>query len=60
METLQQDVCVELANKIAWALGSVYRMPYSSKRTLARSYAWKLMQEIITEQGYPSKIGKTS
>ncbi len=56
-ETMQQDVCQELANKLAWVLGSVYRMPYSSKRTLARTVAWQMMQDVITEHGYPSKIG---
>ncbi len=57
-EALQQDACVELANKLAWALGSTYRMPYSSKATLARQYAWTLMQETVIEHGYPSKISK--
>lgn len=55
---LQQDVVAELANKLAWVLGSVYRMPYSNQRTLARKVAWILMGEIITEQGYPYKIAK--
>ncbi len=55
--TFQQDVCQELANKLASVLGSVYRMPYSNRRTLARKVAWEIMQELIIEHGYPSKIG---
>lgn len=61
METnpsMQQDVVAELTNKLAWVIGSVYRMPYSSKKSLARRVAWQMMSELVTEHGYPSKIAK--
>ena len=55
---LQQDVCKELANKIAWTLGSVYRRSYANMRTPARAYAWELVKQILRDHGYPDKIGK--
>lgn len=55
---LQQDMVAELANKLAWAMGSTYRMPYSNKKSLVRKVAWQMMQELIIEHGYPSKIAK--
>ena len=55
---LQQDVCKELANKIAWALGSVYGRSYANMRTPARAYAWELVKQILRDHGYPEKIGK--
>jgi len=55
---LQQDVVKELVNKIAWTLGSVYRSNYSSMRTPARAYAWRIVKKVIEDNGYPSKIAK--
>ena len=55
---LQQDVVKELVNKIAWTLGSVYRKPYSSMRTPARAYAWRIVKQVIRSHGYPEKIAK--
>lgn len=53
---LQQDVVKELVNKIAWTLGSVYRHNYSTMRTPARAYAWRLVKQILEDHGYPDKI----
>ena len=55
---LQQDCVKELVNKIAWVLGSVYRVNYSNMRTPARSYAWRIVKKVLEDNGYPSKIGK--
>lgn len=53
---LQQDAVKELVNKLAWTLGSVYRVNYSNMRTPARAYAWRIAKHIIQDHGYPGKI----
>lgn len=55
---LQTDVVKELVNKVAWVLGSVYRRPYSNMRTPARTYAWRVVKQVIKDNGYPEKIQK--
>ncbi|KKL57689.1 hypothetical protein LCGC14_2232890 [marine sediment metagenome] len=55
---LTQDVVKELVNKIAWVLGSVYRVNYSNMRTPARSYAWRIVKKVLEDHGYPDKIRK--
>jgi len=55
---LQQDVVKELVNKIAWTLGSVYRRSYSNMKTPAREYAWRIVKQVIKDNGYPDKIAK--
>ncbi len=55
---LQTDVVKELVNKIAWTLGSVYRQNYSNMKTPARAYAWRIVKQVIKDNGYPAKIGK--
>lgn len=55
---LQQDAVKELVNKIAWTLGSVYRRDYSKVRSPARIYAWRIVQQILKDNGYPAKIAK--
>jgi len=55
---LQTDVCKELVNKIAWTLGSVYRRSYSNMRSPARAYAWRIVKQVIEDNGYPDKIAK--
>jgi len=55
---LQTDVAKELVNKIAWVLGSTYRVPYANMRTDARQYAWRIVKKVIEDHGYPSKISK--
>ena len=54
---LQQDVFKELINKLAWALGSTYRITYSNTRSPARTYAVRMAGKILRDNGYPSKIG---
>lgn len=55
---LQTDCFKELVNKIAWALGSAYRQPYSGVRTPARQYAVLVAAAIQRDHGYPRKIAK--
>jgi len=55
---LQQDVVKELVNKFAWTLGSVYRRNYSNMKTPAREYAWRIVKQVIKDNGYPDKIAK--
>jgi len=55
---LQTDVAKELCNKIAWVLGSTYRVPYANMRTDARQYAWRVVKRVLEDHGYPSKIAK--
>jgi len=55
---LQTDVCKELVNKIAWVLGSVYRQNYSSMKSPARQYAWRIVKQVVRDHGYPAKIKK--
>jgi len=55
---LQTDCAKELVNKIAWVLGSTYRVPYANMRTDARQYAWRVVKKILEDHGYPSKIAK--
>jgi len=51
-------VAKELCNKIAWVLGSTYRVPYANMRTEARQYAWRIVKKVLEDHGYPSKIAK--
>jgi len=55
---LQTDVAKELCNKIAWVLGSTYRVPYANMKTDARQYAWRIVKKVLEDHGYPSKIAK--
>jgi len=55
---LQTDVAKELVNKIAWVLGSTYRVPYANMRTDARQYAWRIVKKVLEDHGYPRKIAK--
>lgn len=55
---LQSDAFVELINKFAWVVGSVYRVPYSGKRCPARQVAVQLAKDLMKDHGYPSKIAQ--
>jgi len=56
---LQTDAFQELVNKLAWVIGSTYRVPYSSNKTRARSQAIKFATALLRSDGYPEKIAKT-
>lgn len=54
---LTQDVFKELINKLAWCLGSTYRMPYANRRCAVRLLAVSLARAVVVEHGYPASIG---
>jgi len=54
---LQSDCYKELVNKLAWAIGSTYGVPYKTTRCPARLYALGLAQRVFADHGYPQKIG---
>ena len=53
---LQTDSYQEIVNKIAWVLGSTFRVQYSNRRSPARLYAQRIATAIVKAHGYPSKI----
>ncbi len=53
---LQTDSFQEIVNKLAWVLGSTYRVQYSNRRSPARLYAQRIATAIVKAHGYPSKI----
>jgi len=53
---LQTDAFQEIVNKIAWCLGSTYRVAYSNRRSPPRLYAQRIATAIFKAHGYPSKI----
>jgi len=57
---LQTDSYKELINKVAWVLGSTYRVSYSNRRSPARLVAQRIATALIRECGYPSSIAKES
>jgi len=57
-EDLRADVYKELINKIAWALGSTYRVNYSNSQQAARKYANRVVGRIISDHGFPHSIKK--
>jgi len=57
-EALQADCYKELINKLAWAIGSTFRTPFSNSRTPTRQLARKLASTLIVEHGYPERIAR--
>lgn len=55
---MQSGAFQELVNKIAWAIGSTYRVPYSSPRREPRRTALALAGQVLDDQGWPESIGK--
>jgi len=55
---LQTDAYKELINKLAWVIGSFYRVSYSSSRLPPRQYAVRVAKAILSTHGYPRKIAK--
>lgn len=56
VSTMQADAFKELVNKIAWAVGSAYQVPYAGERTRCRTYVRYLVADIMRDHGYPVKI----
>lgn len=55
---LTTDCYQELVNKLAWVLGSTYRVEYSNRRTRARTLAQRIANSIVKDSGYPWTIAK--
>jgi len=55
---MQTEFFKELINKLAWALGTSYRVRYSSPRAEPRATALILAREVIAELGYGSHLKK--
>lgn len=54
----QTEVFKELINKLAWALGSTYRLQYRNQRTLVRQLAIAMAKDVVRAQGYPGFMRK--
>jgi len=54
---LTQDAYKELINKLAWCLGSTYRLPYRNRKCAVRLLAVSLARAVVVEHGYPASIG---
>lgn len=55
---LRADVYKELINKLAWALGSTYKVNYSNGRLPARLYVNRLVSRIVADHGFPRSTSK--
>jgi len=53
---LQTDFFKELVNKIAWALGTSYRVSYSSSRAEPRATAIVLANDVLARLGYGAHL----
>jgi len=49
----QNECFKELATKLAWALGSTYKVPYTNHKTSARSLAVRMAHHLLDTQGFP-------
>jgi len=56
--SLQMDVFKELVNKLRWAIGSVYRRPYSNRRSHVSELSIEVARRLISVDGWPDKIKK--
>jgi len=54
----QTEFFKELVNKISWALGTSYRVRYSSPGAEPRATALALAQRVISELGYGAHLRK--
>ena len=54
----QSHAWAELVNKLSWAIGSTYRVPYRNPRTGARLTALSMAQVLLQDHGYPAHLVK--
>ncbi|HIB67755.1 MAG TPA: hypothetical protein EYO33_22315 [Phycisphaerales bacterium] len=52
---LQSELYKEAINKLAWAVGSTWGVPYRNPRTGARELAINLATYLFATQGYPAR-----
>ena len=43
----------ELTNKLAWAVGSFYKVPYSGRQTVIQKYVFRCARAVLRDHGYP-------
>ncbi len=55
---LQPAAFAELVNKLAWALGSAYRVPYQRHSRDPRRFAINMAREFVKEHGWPKHTQK--
>jgi len=53
---LQSAAWAELVNKLSWAIGSTYRVPYRNPRVGVRVSALALAHVVLKDHGYPSHL----
>lgn len=53
---LQSAAWAELVNKLAWAIGSTYRVPYKNPKAGVRVSALSLAHVVLNDHGYPSHL----
>ena len=56
--SLQTEAFKEIINKVAWAIGSSYRVPYRNPRTGARLLAITVASDLVSDQGYPRHVSR--
>jgi len=54
---LQSPAFKELVNKLAWAIGTTYDVPYTNTRCQARIRAVTLANMVLIGHGYPRSCG---
>ena len=42
----------ELANKVAWVIGTAYGKRYSGKNTEVSKYSWRIVKALLRDHGY--------
>jgi hypothetical protein len=55
---LQSDTFKETINKLAWAIGSTYAVPYRNPKAGARELAIDLASYLFSLHGYPKRAVK--
>lgn len=48
----------ELINKVAWAVGTFYSVPYSARGSVAHGYAARIVRAVLRDHGYPGGLAK--
>jgi len=56
-EVSQEEILLftrELTNKLAWAVGTFYKVPYSGRQTQVQKYVFRCARAILRDHGYPN------
>jgi len=55
---LHEAIWREAINKMCWAIGTLYRVPYSATNSPARSAGVELARLLFKTYGYPARMKK--